>query len=435
MRTLYFSLAIILSLFISSLGMAQVPDILSVGKSPQLKTNIVGCYPQEVWEYNWMVEFWMLYQTKNITYTSFGKPSEIKIVGSAGDSRTLYTYNTDHLLTQALDQNKVGESWVDNRREITEYAENQMASSHIIETWNGSGWTLNFGTQYIFTLDGEYLAVVLIKIWDRESGDWINSSRTSFSYVSGEMNVGESITEMWLGDAWINSYKTRYVYRAGGSDFYMSGWVDGAWVESTKMVYEFGVNESTTMTMYSGPGNGTWTPVQRFIDSNDSHGNTILTTIEFYTTEWQMLSGSKYLLTYDGNNLTERITQMYSPFEPGMAGAASSGGWENSYREVFQDFASLSTLPLLQELVAVQYYPNPAREEVKLNINNLKNTHLTISIMSLTGQVSSSEQIYVPDDEYRHTIDLRKLPSGTFIIMVKDESGRLVSSSSLIHQK
>jgi hypothetical protein len=415
--------------------MAQVSDPNSFKKTPQLKTDLVESYPQEVLEYYWLAEAWFLYQTSYITYTSFGEPSETRVVGNEGDVKTFNTYNSDHNIIESLVQIKEGDNWVNYERLLTEYLDDMMETKSVSESWNGSAWVLDYGTQYEYTLDGNQISVIIITIFDKETGQWINSSRVTHTYSGGDGQVSGSISDMWKDGTWEAVYKTRYEWEGDNlSIMYMSGWVDGAWEESSKMVYEYGENQSTTLTMYSNPGDGSWAPAQRFFDNYDSHGNTVLSTIEFYTTQWDMLSGTKCFLTYNGGDVTERITQSYGFFEPGNEEETFTSDWKNILKEEFKEFASLSTDPLLLFSETVEHYPNPAKETMVLKLSNLKNNTLSINVLNAAGQVSLSEKVYVPIDEFRHTLNLNELSSGLFVIIVKDESGRVVSSSRLIHQ-
>ncbi len=436
MKTRTFHLIIILIFAFSNVSRAQISDPNRLSEPHQLKTDLVGTYPQEVLAYSWYADFWFLYETSYITYTSFGEASEIRIVSEEGESRTLNTYNSDQNITESLMQYKEGDNWVNTERYRTEYLDAFMEANSISESWNGSSWEIDFGTQYEYTFDGDQVSAMIIKIYDKEAGEWINSSRVTHTYSGGEGQVAESISETWQDGAWIASAKTRYEWADNNiSVMYMSGWVDGAWDESAKMVYEYGENGSMTLTMYSDYGDGSWSPAQRFIDNNDSHGNAVLSTVEFYTTQWDMLSGLKFLLSYDGNNVVERITQSYSLFEPGTEVELNTPEWENVYKEEFKEFASLSTDPLIISSETVEHYPNPAKEAVTLKLSKLKNNTLSITVMNPAGQISLSEKVYVPIDEFRHTLRLNELPSGIFVVIVKDESGRVVSSSRLVHQQ
>ncbi len=435
MKTPTLSLIIVLLFVFSNISMAQVSDPNSFKKTPQLKTDLVGSYPQEVLEYNWLAESWVLSHTSYIKYTSFGEPSETRVVRTYEETKTLNTYNSDQNIIESLVQIKEGDNWVNYERFLTEYFDDMMETKSVSESWNGSAWVLDYGTQYKYTLDGDQVSVMITTIFDKETGEWINSYRTTFTYSGGVGQFSESISEMWEDGAWEAVSKTRYEWAGDNiSILYMSGWVDGAWEESSKMVYEYGENESTTLTMYSSPGDGSWTPSYRYVDNYDSHGNAVLSTAESYSAQWDMFFGTKYALTYSGNNVTERITQSNSIFEPGNEEETFTSDWKNILKEEFKKFASLSTDPLSLLSETVEHYPNPAKETMVLKLSNLKNNTLSISVLNAAGQVSLSEKVYVPINEFRHTLNLNELSSGLFVIIVKDESGRVVSSSRLIHQ-
>lgn len=420
--------AVFISIFILSIKVfSQIPDPQTFIKSPELKTGIVGSYPTKVWEYKWIVEYWSIFQQKNISYTSFGEPSLITISGEGGGSRTYYDYNSDNLLLQTLEQVKSGEDWVNTRREVSEYGEKGNVSSYIVESWTGSGWVIEFGNQYTYTMDGEKVVEMTVKIWSREDGAWINSTRSSISF-SQDMSVIETVTMAWENEGWVNSSLTRQEYVDGKiSEMIMSGWIDGAWVQSTRITYEYSDFNSMIMTLFTKSGNDSWSPSQRFTENFDSHGNIIRSTVEIFIADWMMLSGSEYLLTYAGDNLTERITRSYT-----------GASWKNVYKEEFIDFSSLSTNPLLTNpgyINQINHYPNPAKDHVTLNIDNLGNKNLEITILDLSGKRHMEKNLFVPVDNFKYTIQLDNLPAGTFIIQARDESGRIISGLKLLHHK
>ena len=436
MKTIRLILTAIILLTTINIIMAQAPGQGHLNQKSKLKTDVIGSYPQEVLEYYWLAEAWTLSQTSYIKYNSVGEPTEVRYVGNGEELRSLYTYNADHNVTEVIVQLKEGGIWVNYERDVTEYLNERMETKYVSESWNGSAWVLDYGTQYEYTLDGDQISVVITTIYEKETGLWNNSSRITHDYSGGAAQFSESIYEMWKDGAWEAVFKTRYEWEGDKvSVMYTSGWTDGAWNESSKMVYEYEGDESMTMIYYSSTGDGVWTPTQRIIDNYDSHGNSILSSIEFYSTDWELFDGTKYLLTYSGDNLTERITQSYSIFEPGTEVEVITPGWKNVYKEEFKDFAALSTNPLLVGVKMVQTYPNPAQNETTLRLENLKNNNITINVMNVTGQLAISKKIFVPIDDFSHSVNLSDLPSGTFIILVRDESGRVVSSTRLIHQQ
>jgi hypothetical protein len=219
------------------------------------------------------------------------------------------------------------------------------------------------------------------------------------------------------------------------NEVWMSGWKDNAWLESTHIRYQYSDYGSLTETISTGPGDGSWNPSQRFVKNRDAHGNTILSTVEIFVEDWMKLSGAEYVLTYDGDNLVERITKAFSRGIPGNKGQSMGETWKNVWKEAFKDFASLSTWPILADEVSIDHFPNPARENVCLRLKNLQGSNLIISVMEITGKLVHQEKLNVPANQSMHIVNLKNLPQGTLIFQIRDNSGKLVSSSRVIHQK
>jgi hypothetical protein len=415
-----------------SYSQVTIPDDLT--NTGKLKTNVVGSYPTEIWEYNWIVEYWSPYQKQYISYTSFGEPSEILVVGLGGETRSLFTYGSNQMLTEKVEQKKVGGNWVNDRRTTNAYDDNLMETSTIVESWNGSEWVIQTGNIFDYDTSLEGVMVMTVTMWSREDGIWINSARITYSYGS-EMLVSEAVTEIWENGGWVNSSKTRFVYEDNKvKEMYMSAWDDDSWMESTKMVYEYSGNDSQIMTLYTGLA-GNWIPSQRFTDNYDDHGNTILTTIEIFITDWVILSGSEYTLTYEGDNLVERITKTYSMSEPSEPPLKTGGTWKNVYKEEFKSFASLSTNPIDLESSRVIVFPNPAHGQVSLKFENINDKNLELSVIDLSGRSYLKKDVYIPSSHMIYDLKFDELPAGTFIILTRNREGKVISSSKFLNKK
>ena len=181
--------------------MAQKPDPLSYIKKAELKSDVVGSYPTEIWKYSWIVEYWSIHEKTTIVYTDFGAVAEITVVGEDGNLHTTYTYNQDHTISEIVIQKKEGEVWVNDRRERIEYNEMGHPTSIITESWFNSEWMMSVGYQYTYTMSDEQIVGILGKLWSRDDQDWINSTRQSISF-SQDLSVTESIMEVWENGAW-----------------------------------------------------------------------------------------------------------------------------------------------------------------------------------------------------------------------------------------
>jgi hypothetical protein len=96
--------------------------------------------------------------------------------------------------------------------------------------------------------------------------------------------------------------------------------------------------------------------------------------------------------------------------------------------QIDEDF--LNTLLNVEEdelLVAVdmqsRVYPNPARESIKLEVNNTGNTPLIVSLINLHGKIIRKFEIENPENNFISNIDLTGLQKGTYVISVQSSSG------------
>ena len=434
MKKIHLSL-IFLALIASTQAQVYNTDFFS--KASELKTNVVGSYPTEVWEYQWLVEYWKVFQKKNISYSSFGEPTDITVIGEDGDSYSQFTYNSEQKLIQKIEQKKEGGVWVNNRREVTDFDGDGNMNSHLVESWDGSNWVLTVGYQYNYSFDSDMrLSTLLTRIWSRESDSWINSEQVTYSYHEDNALIIGLLTKSWSDGVWVNNSNIRQDYTGDKiNEVWMSGWKDNAWLESTNIRYQYSDYGSVTETNYTGAGDGNWNPSQRFVKNRDTHGNSILSTVEIFVEDWMKLSGVEYVLTYDGDNLVERITKSFSRGIPGTKGQSMGETWKNVRKEEFKDFASLSIWPVLFDEVSIDHFPNPARGSVCLRLKNLQGSNLILSVVELTGKLVHQEKLNVPANQSMHIVNLEHLPQGILIFQIRDNSGKLVSSSRVIHQK
>ena len=166
MKKIFTFLSIIVLIFISAQivrSQVIIPD--GFDKTEKLKTNVVGSYPTEIWEYNWIVEYWSPLQKQYISYTGFGEPSEIIVVGLDGETRSVFTYGSNQMMTEKLEQKKVGGEWVNDRRTTNAYDDNMMETSSIVESWNGLAWVIQAGNKYSYDNGLEGAMTLTVTMW------------------------------------------------------------------------------------------------------------------------------------------------------------------------------------------------------------------------------------------------------------------------------
>lgn len=70
----------------------------------------------------------------------------------------------------------------------------------------------------------------------------------------------------------------------------------------------------------------------------------------------------------------------------------------------------------------IQVYPNPSAGLVNLNLSNLSQQDITISVMNSVGALIQSEQLTITDSGLVHTLDLQDVPSGLYYVMISGNS-------------
>lgn len=398
----------------------------------QLKSGIVGSFPRHTEEFNWD-NAWVPFQTIETSYTSFGEPAAIEYNQGGTRTRSLYSYDSEHRETEALNQNMTGGNWIDQSRSMTAYNGFGYPTEFRSEEWNGSTWVLKEGSQISYTMTGDRVTVLTAKSWNLTTLTWDNAVRETYTYPASGNNYSTVIMEMW-DKAWVFYTKSEYTWSNNmPSESLNYTYETGAWVLSGKTVYEYKEYDSTIMTDFSY-ADGAWEPASRITSNFDSHGNETLTQMEAYMMAWTVYTGEKYLLTYAGNNLAERITQSYSLFTPALQGLTTPGTWNNQKKEVFSNFASMSTDPNLLPDNGLSVFPNPAGKQAVVRMSMQKAGMVVLSVISISGQQIMEETFTASGSDINYPLNLSKVSPGTYLLIVRDKQGTEIGKTRLIKE-
>jgi hypothetical protein len=236
--------------------------------------------------------------------------------------------------------------------------------------------------------------------------------------------MASAIQENWINNAWVTSLKQEYTWTGDRpTQVIESSNVNGVWVITGKSIYDWTANDSFTMTSYTYE-NLTWTESFRLVNNYDSHGNTTLVEGDFYYgNTWTIVSGSKFDLTYNGNNLTQRITQQYT-----------IAMWQNYKKEVFSNFASLGTGVTVMPDKGLSIYPNPAGKQATVRMTNVEPGSVTFSLLSMTGQKVLEEIVNGNGNDIHFELNLERVPRGTYLLMALDRNGAEIGKTRLIKE-
>lgn len=395
------------------------PILLQAQPEIKKKTDLVNSYPQHIEEFSWQ-EAWTSDAVVDITYLSNGSPLTINRTDPDGQTRQLYSYNNRGQETERIYQNLVGGQWINFSKETVAYVDEENPESFMSYEWNGSDWILIYGSRYEYTFAGNLVSTTVTSDYTTEGG-WVLVSRYTNEYEGGSTYPAAVVTELYSAGSWIKSSRTTYEYSNNQlAAFYLYSWINGEWNLDSKMLYEFGANGSLVIEGYSWLGDA-WIPSMRMTDTNDSHGNAILTKTEFYMNGWMIFAGQQFELQYSGSNVVQRITQVWSLFEPGQEGPTTPG-WKNSKKEIFSDFASLSVQEWTLADPIVKVYPNPARENIQIYVSNNRASVSSISLMDLSGRNILQQDFLIPRTGLISQ-DLPNLPEGIYVLRILGSDG------------
>jgi hypothetical protein len=440
MKKIGISIAICTIIFAAN-GLAQdntMPYLLkeSIKKNvAQLKSGIVGSYPRHTEEFKYETD-WVPFRTIETSYTSFGEPSVVEYNQGGNRTMDLYSYNDSHRQTEVKNQAMIDGIWVNQSRQVMSYNNQGYELEFRNEQWNGTGWDLVAGSQLSYETDGERITVLTSKSWNSDTSTWENSMRETYTYSASGILYSSSIMDMW-DNGWVPTLKNEYTWTTGNQVWQWLSYTydNGEWVLSSKTIYEYQTNNSTIMTSYSYLGPETWMATSRITITYDSHGNSILNQMEMNMGEWTIFSSTRYQLTYAGNNVTERITQAYSLFPPAVKDATTTITWKNILKEVFSNFASLSTDITQLPEAGLRVFPNPTGKQAIVRLSVLKAGPVSLSVFSMTGQ-KILEEVFTPNgSDVNFVLNLDGVRPGSYVLIARDKQGSEIGKTRLIKDK
>ena len=274
-------------------------------------------------------------------------------------------------------------------------------------------------------MDGNRTATMTVSYF-HEGADWTEEAKYLYTYSGSSTLPLNVITQQKEDGVWTNFTRANYTFDGQNlTSIAMEFWENGAWSMNSKTDFEEGDYGSTVFHSYMWLGDS-WLPTMRMTHTNDSHGNAILSLTEYFTSQWMILGGEQYLLTYNGNDVTQRISQTY------VLGTKTGGdNWQNQLKEVFSNFASLSTGNLNQLEPEVTVYPNPATSELNILLEGFSSGSSRIVIMNMLGatvyqtdiQVNGGKNLTLPTDDFQ---------SGVYFIRVLDSQNQMYVTKVLI---
>lgn len=424
---------------------------------PQLYKSTNNTYPQEIHGFYWDVTtIWMADYNRFVTYDDHANIlTEIHVYANTGDTlgRYVNTYDTEGRIIERLTQNWVNGDWENHYRYVYTYDDHGNQNVYLRQEWQYSNWVTTYGYKKTYTYDmNDNITEVLWQTWNTGITAWENYWRDFYTYDSNGYLI-ELIDQTWNGMSWISDDKETYTNNAAGViiEKLVEDWdeISSIWVNEAKIIdivwhnwtgdpYESDLESSTSLewasgiwendsrvnTTYDAYGgyieieedfiNGNWENHNKYTDSYDEHSNDLGHQEEYWTNgTWIINSGTKYLLTYSGIDLVERIYQDWDP-------TISVPEYVNQWKQEYSDFVTIEGIDENGILSAsLILYPNPARGILNLQVKNMNKEDLSVEIVNLNGQVVYHKQ-YKNAGQFENTIDVSNYTNGIYFVKVQN---------------
>ncbi len=403
-------------------------------KSHVLKTDVFGSYPQHMEESLWLQDAWMPYATEDVKYRNDGWITEIVRSDPEGKIRETFTYNDDGWETGILTEIWLENAWVNQKREIENFNDDGEYLGYTLEKWTDNAWELDEGMLFEYHKVNGKTDVMIIQI-KRQGEDWVNMQRYTYTYFEDADVVSSVIIEGWENDEWVITMKIDYTVEDDVvvEEVY-SHINDGEWVVTNKMTTTYGENGSIVFTNYSWL-NGAWVPSGRTTYEYDALENQTLYMVEFYNNGWAPAFGTQYLLTYNGDNLTQRIEQSFGQNEPGNMKTFNTITWTNVKKQVYSDFNTAGVPVISDDEISISSYPNPVSDLLIIKVKNpVGEKSIILNIYSISGQLAYTGSYMLNSGAGIITIPVSSLDSGSYFVRIQDKKGNSLHSEMILIQ-
>lgn len=424
---------------------------------PQIYKSTNNSYPKEINHFYWDVTtIWMADYNYFVNYDNHGNIlSQFIVIANTNDTtgRIVNTYDNEQRLTEALVQNWNNGNWENTFRNVYTYDNqgNQLVS--LGQMWQYPNWVTTYGSKYDYTYNqNNNITEEITQNWDSGNLSWINNYKDIYTYDANGYLI-ETISQYWdiNTSIWMSSYKEIYTNDAGGvpAEAISQDWdeISNMWVNEEKFIdivwhdwtgdpYESDLESLTSLEWASGIWensyrvnytydsfggyveieeeyfNGNWENAYRYSDMYDAHGNELGYTDEYWDNGvWKMSYGDKYILTYNGIDLVERIYQYWN------TGLES---FENSWKEEYSNFVTMESVEKnVISLASINLFPNPASEILNLEVKNMAFENLSIEITNVNGQRIYFRQ-YNQAGQFENSIDVSDYAKGIYFIKVQN---------------
>ncbi|MFM9027384.1 MAG: T9SS type A sorting domain-containing protein [Bacteroidota bacterium] len=324
------------------------------------------------------------------------------------DYRYFYVFDSGNKLVSETYQTWDGTIWVNDARYVYAYDSNNNLLSRTYKSWDGTAWTNSSRRNCTYDALNNLLSATY-QNWYGSS--WINASNYLYSYAANG-NCLDEVIQVWGSSAWADDSRNFFTYDSNNNRVSETSqyWDGTSWSDSYRFVYTYDANDNMLSETYQSLIGAVWTDGYRTVYTYDANNNVLTeTNQDWVSTYWaNSYSSSK---SYDANDyLTSTVQQFYD-----LSGFIVVSGDSTNY--YFNTVTGTNTA--FGEIKNTVVYPNPASENLSVDIKLSKATDVMLQLKDIIGK-NIIEPILLKNVSGIQTrsIPTSQLPNGVYFLEV-----------------
>ncbi len=301
-----------------------------------------------------------------------------------GTSRSEEKTTGDITFTASYEWDVTTNDWRGISKEEHTFTGNKETVQTVYDWVNGA-WSAN--TQYTWEYDAAGREVEYITYTRNTAGELVYAQRREKAYNGAGLLVLDVQYGSYVNGAWLGSTKYVYDYNASGTQTlyeYYSSCVNGVWNGTTRNVYDFDpAGNKILEEKYSGMTNGEWNGASKYTASFTAGKE-----VEHINYKWVAASKSwqeniKYAKVYDGENLTDDASYIWNNGWVGNARTTKTYSGSLVASEIIWQWDSNNAVWTSKSKTETQYTGSKISVQTKsvwdgadwLNLSQLTNTY------------------------------------------------------------
>jgi len=338
--------------------------------------------------------------------------------------RNAYTYDASgNQLTYVREKWYTTNGWTNFQRKISTYGLNGEQLSVNEENWNGTNWVNQSEKYWVYDANGKVLSItqanyrVLFsynaqnlldtKIEQEINGNWVNKTRTQYTYLLNDTKIASETISSWLNNDWEEQARSSDTYDANGNIIQHLNEVrlGVSWVNFSQEWYNYDANGYLVQDL-----DQEWIDTAWENSSLELYGYDAAYNLIYWT--WQVWEAGNWKDALRQFNGFDTESNWINTREESWDGTS----WELYYyvRNHYSEFVATHG----PSLAAFEVFPNPASSAVTIKGEGLNRA----MIFDQKGRLVHAQNL---QGQPEATLQLGNLSAGNYFLQVLGSDGKV----------